>query len=93
MRDQVFTHAAVALNARQQGFVPRLASARQGSKSKKLHVCPTPGGPGGKVAGSEHVHGERTETMRWPDPWEKTAVKTTILDDDAAAKRAAAQSA
>jgi len=27
--------------------------------------------------------------MRWPDPGEKPAVKTTILEDDTEAKRAA----
>jgi len=89
MTDSGLTPAAVALDARQQWFVARLASACEGSKSKKLYDYPTPGAPVGMVAVSEHARGRRTETMRWPDPGEKPAVKTTILEEDAAAKRAA----
>jgi hypothetical protein len=37
----------------------------------------------------EHARGRRAETMCWPDPGEEPAVKTTILEDDAAAMRAA----
>jgi len=88
MRDSGLTPAAVALDARQQRFVARLASACEGSKSKELYDYPTPGAPVGRVAAIEHAHGRRAETMRWPDPGEEPAVKTTILEDDAAAKRA-----
>ena len=89
IRDSGLTPAAVALDARQQRFVARLASACEGSKSNKLYDYPTPGAPVGRVATSEHARGRRTETMRWPDSGEKPAVKTTILEEDAAAKRAA----
>jgi len=37
----------------------------------------------------QHARGRRAETMRWLDPGEKPAVKTTILEDDTEAKRAA----
>jgi ribonuclease HI len=67
----------------------RLANACEGSKSKELYDYPTPGAPVGRVAATEHARGRRAETMRWPDPGEEPAVKTTILEDDAAAKRAA----
>ena len=88
MRDSGLTPAAVALDARQQRFVARLASACEGSKSKKLYDYPTPGALVGRVAASEHTRGRRTETMCWPDSGVKPAVKTTILEDDAAAMRA-----
>jgi hypothetical protein len=41
------------------------------------------------VAAIEHALGRRAETMCWPDPCEKPAVETNILEVDAAAKRAA----
>jgi len=36
----------------------------------------------------EYVCPRRVETMSWPYPGEEQAVKTTILEDDATAKRA-----
>jgi len=89
MRDSGLTSAAVALDARQQRFVARLANACEGSKSKELYDYPTSGAPVGRVAAIEHARRRRAETMCWPAPGEEPAVKTTILDDDAAAKRAA----
>jgi hypothetical protein len=80
--------AAVALDASQQRFVARLVSACEGPKSKDLYNYPTPGAPVDRVAAIEHACGRRAETMRRPDPGEEPAVKTTILEDDAAAKRA-----
>jgi hypothetical protein len=44
--------------------------------------------PVDREAAIEHAFGRRTETMCWADPGEKPAVKTTILEDDNAAKRA-----
>jgi len=76
-------------HARPQNFVVMLAKAREGSKSKELFVYPTPGAPVGKVVAIEHARGRRAETMRWPDSGEMAAVKTTITEDDTAAKRAA----
>jgi len=86
MRDSGLTPAAVALDARQQRFVARLAIAYKCSKSKNLYDYPTRGAPVGRVAVSEYVQGRRTEWMLWPDLGEKPAVKTTILEDDATAK-------
>jgi hypothetical protein len=89
MRDSGLTHAAVAFDAEQQQIVARLASTCEGSKAKLLYDDPTPGAPVGRVAVIVHTHGRRAETMCWPDPGEKPAVKTSILEDDARAKSAA----
>jgi hypothetical protein len=89
MRDSGLTPVAVALEARQQRFVARLKNECEGSKSMELLEFPTPGGPVGTVAATEYACGRRAETMRWPDPGEKPAVKATILEDDTEAKRAA----
>jgi hypothetical protein len=69
--------------------VARLGNAYEGSKSKKLFEYPTRGAPVGRVAAIEHARGRRVETMRCPGPGEKPAIKTTILEDDIEAKRAA----
>jgi hypothetical protein len=89
MQGSGLTPVAVALDARQQRFVARLANTWEGSKSKELFQYPTPGAQVGRVAAIEHARGRRAETMRWPDPGEKPTVKTTILEDDTEAKRAA----
>jgi hypothetical protein len=89
MRDAGLTQAAVALDARLQRFVLRLANLCEGSKAKELYDYPTPGAPVGRLAETEHTRGRTAETMCWPDPGEKPAVKTIVLEDDAAAKRAA----
>jgi hypothetical protein len=65
------------------------AYACEGSKSRELYDYPTPGAPVGRVAATEHAPGRRAETMCWPDPGDEPAFKTTILEDDVAAKRAA----
>jgi len=83
--------ADVALDARLQWFVASPGSACQGSKSKELYNYATPGAPVGRVAMTEHPCGRRAETMPWSDTGEETAVKTTILKDDALAKRATEQ--
>jgi len=36
----------------------------------------------------DHEHGQTTEARRWPAPWEESVVRTVILDDAIAAKRA-----
>jgi len=89
MRDSGLTPAAVALDARQQRFVARLANMSEGSMSKEFFEYPTSGAIVGRVAAGEHARGRRAEAMRWPDPGEKPAVKATILEDDTEAKRAA----
>jgi len=87
--DPGLTPAAVALNPRQQLFMAELTSMYDGSNSQELYHDPTPHPPVGRVAGLEHACGRTAETMCWPDPGEEPAVKTTILEDDATAKRAA----
>jgi len=88
MRDSGLTPVAEALNARHQRFVSRLDSACEGSKAKELYYYPTPGALVGSVGAIQHTRGSRAKTMCWPDPEEEQAVKTTILEGDAAAKRA-----
>lgn len=41
------------------------------------------------MAAIEHACSRRAEMMRWPDLGEKPGVKTTILEDDTTATRAA----
>jgi len=89
MGDSGITPVAVALDARKQRFVARLADSWEGSKAQELLEYPTPGAPVGTLAAIEHPRGRKAETMRWPDPGERPAVKTTILEDDTAANRAA----
>jgi hypothetical protein len=55
---------------------------------KELFMYPTYNTAVGREAAIEHPCGRRTETMCWADAGEKPAVKTTILEDDNAAKRA-----
>jgi hypothetical protein len=89
MRDARLTPEAVGLHARQQWFVSRLANPCEGSKAKELYTYPTPGALVGRVAAIEHACGRGAETICWPDPGEKPAVKTIVLENDAPAKRAA----
>jgi len=89
MRESELTPAAVALGARKQWFMARLVSPCDGSKLKELYDHPTPGAPVGTAAGIEHARGRRADTMCWPDLAEEPVVKTTILEYEATAKRAA----
>jgi len=82
------TPAVVALDARQQRFVSRHTSSCKGSKAKELSDYPTPGAPEGRMAVIEHARSIGVETMCWPDPGEKPVVRTTMMEDDAVAKRA-----
>jgi hypothetical protein len=56
---------------------------------EELYDYPTPGAPKGRVPPMENAHDKRAVTMCWPDPREKTADKTIILEDNAVTKRAA----
>jgi len=89
MRDSGLTLVALALDARQQWMVARLAIVCTGSKSKELYDYPAPGAQVGRVAAIDPACGKTAEAMCWPDPGEEPAVKTTILEDSAVAKRAA----
>jgi len=89
MEDSGLTPMAVALDTGQQRFVKRLSSVFDASKSNELHDYPPPGAQVGRLATREHAHCRRPETMCWPDPGEESVVKTTILEDNAVANRAA----
>jgi len=69
--------------------VARQANVCDGYKIKELFKYLTPRAPVGRVAVIEYARGRRAETMRWPDPGAKPGVKTSILEDDTEAKRAA----
>ena len=75
------------LDARQQRFTARLANACS-SKLKELHHNPSSSAPICKVIREEHEHGRTTEGTDWPPPGAESVVRTTILDDTTAAKRA-----
>ena len=81
------TPAPVTSDSRQQRFAARLENACS-SKLKELHSNPSSGAPICRVVRKEHEHGRTTEGMNWPAPGEEPAVRTTILDDTAAAKSA-----
>jgi len=88
MRDSRLTLAVVAIDARQQLCVSRLASPCEGWKWKELYHYSTPGAPVGRVAAIEHARGRTAETMCWADPGENPAVESIILEDNAATKKA-----
>jgi len=79
---------ALALYARQQRFVARLANTCQGTKSKELFEYPMSSTIVGRVAVKMYAGGRRAETMCWPDPGEKPAVKTIRLEEKTQGKRA-----
>jgi hypothetical protein len=88
MREAGPTPAPVILDSRQQRFTARLANACS-NKLKELHQNPSSGAPICRAVKKEHEHGRTTEGMNWPTPGEESVVRTIILDDDTAAKRAA----
>jgi len=88
MRESGLTPAPVTLDSRQQRFAARLENACS-SKLKELHSNPSCGVPICRVVRKEHEHGRTTKGMNWPAPGEEPAIRTTILDDTAAAKCAA----
>jgi len=87
MRESGLTPAPVILDSRQQRFAARLANACS-SKLKELHEDPSSGTPICRVVEIEREQGWTTKGMSWPAPGEEPVVKTIILDDDGAAKRA-----
>jgi len=89
MRDARLTPAAVALDARQQRTVPRLARTWEGSRAEELYNYPTPAAPVSRVAAIEHARCSRAETSCRRDREEEPAVRTTIQEDDTTAKTAA----
>jgi len=85
MRGSGLTPAPVTLDSRQQRFAARLENACS-SKLKELHSNPSSGALICRVVRKEHEHGRTIEGMSWPAPGKEPAVRTTILDDTAAAK-------
>ena len=88
MRESGLTPGPVTLDYRQQRFAARLENAC-GSKLKQLHSNPFSGAPICRVVRKKHEYGRTTEGINWRAPGEEPAVRTTILDDTAAAKSAA----
>jgi len=82
------TPAPIILDSRQQLFAARLENACS-SKLKELHKNPSSGAPICRAVWKEHEHSRTTEGMNSPAAGEEPAVRTTILDDTAAAKSAA----
>jgi len=88
MRDSGLTPAPVILESRQQCFVARLANTCS-NMQRKLHQNPSSGARVCRPVKKEHDHRQRTEGMSWPPPGEESVVRTVLLDDASAAKRAA----
>jgi len=88
MREAGLTPAPVISDSRQQRFTARLANACS-NKLKELHQNPASGAPISRAVKQEHEHGRMTEGMTWLAPGKVPVVRTIILDDDTAAKRAA----
>jgi len=78
----------VTLDSRQQRFAVRLENACS-SKLKELHSNLSSGAPICRVVRKEHEHDRTTKGMNWPALDKEPAVRTTILDDTTAARRAA----
>jgi hypothetical protein len=87
IRESGLTLLPVTLDSRQQRYTARLENAGS-SKLKEVHSNPSSGAPISKVVRKEHDHGCKTKGMNWPAAAEEPAVRTTILDDTAAAKSA-----
>jgi len=85
MRSSGHTPVTVTLDSRQPRFAPIQENACS-SKLKELHRNPSSGALICRVVRKEHEHGRTMEGMSWPAPGEEPAVRTTILDDTAAAK-------
>jgi len=89
MRESGITPAPVALDARQQRFTARVASACDGSKPMAVHDHPRSGAPICRVITKEHEQGREAETMGWPNPDKQPAGKMVVLSEDTATKREA----
>jgi len=87
MREAGLTPVPVILDSRQQRFTARLANACS-NKLQGLHKNPASGALVSRAVQKEHKHGRTTERMNWPAPGEGPVVRTIILDNDTAAKRA-----
>ena len=79
MRDSGLKPELVVLDARQQHFAGRLATACEGSTLKELYDYPTSGALVGRVMMVEHERGRTTETICWPDPEEEPTVVVVVV--------------
>jgi hypothetical protein len=59
------------------------------TKLRKLHHNPSYRAPVCRAVKKEHEHGWTTDGMSWPPPGKESVVRTVILDNASAAKRAA----
>jgi len=88
MRDAGHTPMRVILDSRQQRFTARLANAFS-NKLMELHQNPASSAPICREVKNDHEHGRPTEGMNRLATGEESGVRTIILDDNTAAKRAA----
>jgi len=87
MTESGLTPTPVIVESRQQRFAARLANACS-NKLRKLHQNPSSGATVYRAVKKDQEHGRMTEGMSWPAPGEESVVRTVILDDATAAKRA-----
>jgi hypothetical protein len=87
MRDSGYTPAPVILESRQQLVAARLANECSDTL-RKQHQDPTLGTPLCKAAKEENEHGRTIEGMNEQAPHKVSVVRTVIMDDSTAAKRA-----
>jgi len=82
------TLVPATLDSRKQRFAARLENPCS-SELKELQSNPSSGAPMCREVWTEHEHGRTSEAMNWPALGEEPAVRTTILEDTAAAQSAA----
>jgi len=85
--DSGLTPTVVILESRQQRFAARLVNVSR-NKLSKLHQNPCSGTPVCRVLKKEHENCRTTDGMSWPAPGEESVVRTVILYNATAAKRA-----
>ena len=88
MRHSGLTPTPVILESRLQHFSVRLADACS-NQPRRLNKYPSAGTPVARAVRQANEHGQTAERMSWPDPGEGSVVRTIILDDTTAAKKAA----
>jgi len=88
MRDSGLTPPAVILESREQHFAARLANTCS-NELRKLHQNPFPGTLVCRAVKTEHEHGRTNEGMWGLALGKESVVRTVILDDATAVRRAA----
>jgi len=82
------TQVHVSLESRQQCLTAMVANMCSNTL-RTLHKTLSSGTPVCRAVKTEHEHGRTTEGMSWTAPGEESVVRTVILDDATAAKKAA----